>query len=227
MAAQLMALKRPRRPLKRWISRGDDLLAGAALAEQEDDELGRRDALDVGGDVVHLEPADELGSRARRVGCAMQGAVDAVLAYFSAPSSTNLKHRVADADLVERLELDLAHRMAVDHRAVAAAEIAHDEPGALLRDLRVAARNGRHRQHDVGRTVASDDGGPARERKGRRKGRVFAGIEQDQTRRAAQTIAPPRLERLHLVRALFRHRSVADNLSTITPRLSPKARFSG
>ena len=117
--------------------------------------------------------------------------------------------------------------MAVDEGTVAAAEVAHDVPGALLRDLGVAARNGRHRQHDVGRGVASDDGGPARERKGRGKGRVFAGIEQDQTRRAAQTIAPPRLERLHLVRALFRHRSVADNLSTITPGLSPKARFSG
>src|SRR5690606_8654130 len=39
----------------------DDLLSRSGLAEDDRRELGGSDALDVGGDVVHLSAADELG----------------------------------------------------------------------------------------------------------------------------------------------------------------------
>ena len=64
MAAQLIAWNVPLRPEKRWMPRATTSLPVPRLAEDDRRELGRRDALDVGGDLVHLRAADELGERA-------------------------------------------------------------------------------------------------------------------------------------------------------------------
>src|SRR5260370_41851201 len=100
----------------------DDLLAGARLAEDDGGELRRRDALDVGRAVIHLRAADEV-SEGLRLAIAGHVAVDPIGAAFLRARVDELEHRIADADLVVRLELDLADVRAVDHRAVAAAEI--------------------------------------------------------------------------------------------------------
>jgi hypothetical protein len=119
---------------------GHDLLARAARPEQEHVESSRGDTLELRDDSVDLQTPNE---RARLAGApfgvAEQSTVDAIRPVVFGTLLHELEHRVAHAQLVERLELVFADGVAVHERPVAAAEVAHHERAILPADLGVAA----------------------------------------------------------------------------------------